>query len=53
MEKDNLIKQAEVTSDQHQASGIAINPPIFQLQVNPTNNTPAKLKKRKRFKKNP
>ena len=45
MEKDNLIKQAEVTSDQHQASGIAINPPIFQLQVNPTNNTPAKLKK--------
>jgi hypothetical protein len=45
LEKDNLIKQAEVTSDQHQASGIAINPPIFQLQVNPTNNTPAKLKK--------
>jgi len=45
LEKDNLIKQAEVTSDQHQASGIAINPPIFQLQVNPTNNTPTQLKK--------
>ena len=44
MEKENLNKQNEVSTETNQQSGSAINAPLFQLQANNQINLPPQLK---------